>query len=139
MDETLGSKVHQYLLAKEAAELAAKIAKELEDDIKVVMISSGISRYEHEGKSILLIQAERRSFDADALENLVSSSIFKKVTVTEVRTKMFDAAVAVGMISQDISSQVTAKIPYTQLRIGKSQNGTEQAFVRSPHSFTADG
>jgi hypothetical protein len=125
MEDTLGNKVHQYLLAREAAESAAKVVKELEDDIKTAMINNKISRYEYEGKAILLIQAERRSFDANALKNLVSSSVFKTVTVTEIRTKMFDAAVAVGMISPEVSSQVTKRIPYTQLRIGNNPNGTD--------------
>jgi monoamine oxidase len=128
MADTLGSKVHQYLLAREAAESAAKIAKELEEDIKNEMIARQLHRYEHEGASLILIQAERRTFDAHTLKDLVSSSVFKTVTAIEVRTKMFDAAAAVGMITEDVIQQVTTKIPYTQIRIGKHEHhGTNKA------------
>lgn len=125
MDNTLGSKVHQYLLAREAAESATKMAKELEDDLKEAMINGGVVRYEYMNKLVILIQAERRSFDAKTLKNLVSSAVFKTVTTVQVQAKVFDAAVAVGMISQEVSNQITTKTPYTQIRIGKKQNGTD--------------
>lgn len=125
MQDELDLKVHQYLLAREAAESAAKVAKELEDDIKTEMIDRKLSRLDHQGKIIMLICAERRAFDTEVLKNLVSSSVFRTVTCVEVRSKMFDAAVAVGMIPQEVVPQVTTRIPYTQLRLGKKEHGTE--------------
>lgn len=123
-DESFNNMIHRYLLAKETAEYASKLVKEMEKQIKETMIQMRTSRYEYEEIVILLIHAERRSFDTEALKNLVSSSVFKTVTTAEIQTKMFDAAVAVGMISADVSAQIISKIPYTQLRIGKKQNGT---------------
>lgn len=132
MSDTLDNKIHQYLLAREAAESAAKIVKELSDEIKTEMISKGLNRVEHNDKVMLLIQADHRVFDAYALKNLVSPSVFNRVTSVEVRSKMFDAAAAVGMIGPEVVNQVTTRIPYTQLRIGK-QNGTCQAATRPSH------
>jgi hypothetical protein len=126
MQDALAIKVHQYLLAREAAESAAEIVKELESDIKTEMLGENLKRIDHEGSTLLLIQAERRTFDAPTLKDLVSSSVFQTITVVEVRAKMFDAAVAVGMISPEVIEQVITRIPYTQLRVGKNQHGTRK-------------
>ena len=114
---TFDQTVRQYLATKSAVDNATKTMKELENTIKAEMIGMEVSKYEVDNHTLCLVQAERRSFDADALKNLVNASVYRKITAVEVRTTLIDAAITLGQISPEVVDQVTTKTPYTQLRV----------------------
>ena len=114
---TLDQILRQYLSTKSAVESATEALKFLETQLKTEMTSQGITKAECEGHTVTLIQAARRSFDADALKHLISASLFKKLTATEVRAPLVDAAISLGQIDPTVVEQVTTKTPYTQIKV----------------------
>ena len=117
METTLTYSVRQYLAIKKSIDSAQESLKSLEDSIKNEMVRLDLPKVEVDGKVVSLVQAERRSFDADALKELVSSAVFKQVTEPSVKTSLFDAAVSLGKINNEIADKVTNKTPYSQLRV----------------------
>jgi hypothetical protein len=117
METTLTDSVRQYLAIKKSIDSAQESLKSLEDSIKNEMVRLDLPKVEVDGKVVSLVQAERRSFDADALKELVSSAVFKQVTEPSVKTSLFDAAVSLGKINNEIADKVTNKTPYSQLRV----------------------
>lgn len=114
---TIDQMARQYLATKSAVEAATDALKELETLLKNEMAINNIDKFECDGKHITLIRAERRSFDAAALKALVSTSLFRKLTATEVRTTLVDAAVSLGEVDKSVIEQCTIKTPYTQLKV----------------------
>lgn len=106
-----------YLAIKDLIENRKEAMKELEEALKEAMLKEGATKIEVDGKSLTLVQAERRSFNADVLKSLVPAAIFKQVTEPAVKTNLFDAAVSLGKIKTDVVDQVTNKIPYSHLRV----------------------
>lgn len=117
MDPSLEVNIREYLTIKQAIETSTETLKVLEQCIKDEMIAQEVKKIEIDGKSITLIQAEQRSFNAEELQKLISASVFKQVTEPAVKTKLFDAAVSLGKIKTEVVDQVTNKKPYTQLRV----------------------
>jgi class 3 adenylate cyclase len=113
MEET----ARTYLATKAEIEDLQESLKSLEETLKEAMLREGAAKIEVDGKAITLVQAERRSFDASVLKDLVSAAIFKQVTEPTVKTTLFDAAVNLGKIRPDVAEQVTSKTPYSQLRV----------------------
>lgn len=99
----------QYQEIKEAYEEAEAAIKELLADVG--------GKVEVDGHSLTLVESERRSFDAEALKELVSASVFRKVTEPTVKPKLIDAAISIGAISHDVLDKVMSVTPYTQLRV----------------------
>jgi len=50
-------------------------------------------------------------------EQVVSASVFNKVTKPSVDTQLMDAAIKMGTIKQEVADQVTKKTEYKQLRV----------------------
>ena len=117
METTLTEITKEYLALKKTIEEAQEKLKTLEDTIKDGMLSQGMSKLEVDGKVVSLVQAERRSFNADTLKDLVSAAVFKQVTEPTVKTSLFDAAVSLGKIESHVVERVTSKTPYSQLRV----------------------
>jgi predicted nucleic acid-binding Zn-ribbon protein len=117
METTLTETTKEYLALKKTIEEAQEKLKTLEDTIKDGMLSQGMSKLEVDGKVVSLVQAERRSFNADTLKDLVSAAVFKQVTEPTVKTSLFDAAVSLGKIESHVVERVTSKTPYSQLRV----------------------
>jgi len=117
METTLTETTKEYLALKKTIEEAQEKLKTLEDTIKDGMLSQGMSKLEVDGKVVSLVQAERRSFNADTLKDLVSAAVFKQVTEPTVKTSLFDAAVSLGKIESQVVERVTSKTPYSQLRV----------------------
>lgn len=117
METTLTETTKEYLALKKTIEEAQEKLKTLEDTIKDGMLSQGMSKLEVDGKVVSLVQAERRSFNADTLKDLVSAAVFKQVTEPTVKTSLFDAAVSLGKIDSHVVERVTSKTPYSQLRV----------------------
>ena len=117
METTLENTVRNYLSVKSSIEAAQETLKSLEESIKSEMVETNQSKVEVDGKILSLVVAERRSFNADALKDLVSSAVFKQVTEPAVKTSLFDSAVTLGKIKPEVVEQVTNKTPYSQLRV----------------------
>ena len=117
MAVTLDQITRQYLATKSAVESATEALKALETQLKGEMVAQSLHKWECDGKVITLIHAERRSFDAAALKALVSAPLFRKLTTTEVRTTLIDAAVSLGELAPEVIEQVTTTTPYTQIKI----------------------
>jgi len=106
-----------YLAIKDLIENRQEAMKELEEALKEAMLKEGATKIEVDGKSLTLVQAERRSFNASALQELVSAAVFKQVTEPTVKTTLFDAAVNLGKIKPEVADKVVSKTPYSQLRV----------------------
>jgi hypothetical protein len=80
-------------------------------------LSHGIVTATANGKRVTLVTAERRNFDAIALAQLVSASVFAQVTKTTVDVKLFDLAREADAISEVTEVAVTRNTPYTAIKI----------------------
>lgn len=117
MATTLDQIARQYLATKSAVESASAALKELEKQLKDEMLAQAITKYECSGKTISMVSAERRSFDAEALSKIISASMFRKITTVEVRAALVDAAVSLGELDMEALNGVITKTPYTQLKV----------------------
>jgi len=117
MKTTLEEKAREYLEIKGTIESLTEELKHLDGDIKDAMISQGMKSLKVDNKVISLIEAANRSFDANKLKDLVPPAVFKSVTETAVKTRLFDAALALGKIKNEVVEQVVTKTPYSQLRV----------------------
>lgn len=111
----LSAVARQYLSALQAlesAERAVAVAKEL---LTEAYSENGVNSVEAEGKSVMLIEAVRRNFDAQALETLISAKTFREVTKVAVEPKSFDKARKAGEISEEVETAVVKPSPYTRI------------------------
>ena len=106
-----------YLAIREQQKAITKQLEEIEASLKELLQSTDGQAIIIDGHTISLVEAERRSFDALALKELVSASVFRKVTEPTVKTKLLDSAVALGTIGDDVLDQITSVTPYTQVRV----------------------
>ena len=113
---TLEQTARQYLATKASIASAQEALEFLETSLKAEMLGRELNHIECDGRRITLVQADRRSFDASALKNLVKPSVFNKVTQAEVKSKLIDAALALGNIEQSVVDQITTTTHYTQIR-----------------------
>lgn len=106
-----------YLSVREELQAIKHTFEEVEAQLKDMLSDIEGNSITWAGHTFTLVNATRRTFDTEALKNLVSVSIFKKVTQQVVNTPLIDAAVKLGEISQDTVDAVTYHSPYTQLRV----------------------
>lgn len=100
----------EFLRIKAEYEKAEASIKELLEDENEHCLNVG-------GHTLTLVEGNRRSFDVDTLKELVSASVFRKVTEPTVKTSLFDAAIKLGDIDDEIIEQVVSVTTYTQLRV----------------------
>lgn len=100
----------EYLAIKAAYDEAEEALKELlaQQEDRTINVA---------GHTLSLVESKRRSFDVNALKELVSASVFRKVTEPTIKTAVFDAAVKLGNIDETVIKQVVSVTPYTQLRV----------------------
>ena len=110
-------KVAELLELREDLKALEATYKELEEVVKSHMITNSINKVSVNGHTLSLVQAEQRSFDAEALQSMISAATFKQITEPKVSTSLFDAAVSLGKIPMDVAEKVTNKKPYSQLRV----------------------
>lgn len=115
--KTLCQLTRQYLATKSAIKNATEALDSIQKSLEEKMTEASVDSFECDGRNVVLVRAERRSFNATALKNLVSQSIFKSLTEVEVRAKLVDNAVQAGKVSNEVIDQITTTTPYTQLRI----------------------
>ena len=107
----------QYLKTKEAVESATLALAELEETLKGYFNETGHESIEVDGKTIKIVRNHRRSFDIEALKNLISPALFRKVTEPSVKTKLWDSALTLGKIDNEVVGQVVTVTEYDQLRV----------------------
>lgn len=107
----------QYIKTKEAVESASIALAELEESIKSYFHETGHESIEVDGKTIKIVHNHRRAFDIEALRNLVTPALFRKVTEPSVKTKLWDSALALGKIDNEVVEKVVSITQYDQLRV----------------------
>jgi hypothetical protein len=73
------------------------------------------------GETVIMTEAERRNFDAEALAQLVTASVYKAVTKVTVEVKAFDKARQSGDISAETETAVVKPTKYIRLNVVEAQ------------------
>ena len=108
---------YRYLKTREAIESANLALAELEAELCEYFTQSGTDSIEVEDKTIKIVHNHRRVFDVTALKSLVTPALFRKVTEPTVKTKLWDSALALGKIDNNVVNQVVSITQYDQLRV----------------------
>ena len=91
------------LTIKEQAEQAHEEARQL---LIAIYAKHGISENDHAELNVKVVPAERRSFDADKLRDLISAPLFRAVTKASVDTSAWDKAVKEGKVPNKVIKAV---------------------------------
>lgn len=122
-----------YLKAKALFEEAEKAKKQAEAEMKLAFASEGIEFTVVDGQMVKIVNGERTNYDAEALRDLISAPLFKKVTKATVDGKMFQSAVDMGTIKPEVVEAVASITPYTQVRVtdvAKEKASTDKVTVK---------
>jgi CRISPR/Cas system CMR subunit Cmr4 (Cas7 group RAMP superfamily) len=106
-----------FLEAERALEVAKQAKAQAEEILKEALAKNGTETVIVGNEKVMLITANRRSYNLKTLTDMVSSATLKKVTKTEVDSKKFQSAVELGIIKSDVAEAVTKTTPYTQFRV----------------------
>ena len=106
-----------YLKARRLFEEAEKAKKQAEAELKLAFASEGIDFTVVDGQMVKVVVGERTNYDAEALVNLISAVLYKKVTKPSVDSKKFQSAVDMGSIKPEVVEAVTSVTEYTQVRV----------------------
>jgi hypothetical protein len=106
-----------FLEAERALEVAKQAKAQAEEILKEALAKNGTETVIVGNEKVMLITANRRSYNLKTLTDMVSSATLKKVTKTEVDSKKFQSAVELGIIKSDVAEAVTKSTPYTQFRV----------------------
>lgn len=118
MDHNIENQVKEYLELRDMIKELEPQLKEAEARLKQYMTDNGVKKVTVNGRTVTLVPvAGSRSFDATELRKMISAAVFNQVTEPKVKTDLFDAAVSLGKIPQEIAEKVTNKTPYNQLRV----------------------
>lgn len=118
MDHNIENQIREFLQIRDTIKNLEPKFKELEDQLKKYMAEHEIKKVTVDGRTLTLVSSPgARNFNAEELQKLISASVFKQITEPKVKTDLFDAAVSLGKIPQEIADQVTSKTPYNQLRV----------------------
>ena len=102
-----------------------KMAEEAVANAKAILTetftTSDITSETVNGETVIMTEAERRNFDADALAQLVTASVYKAVTKVTVEVKAFDKARQSGDISAETETAVVKPTKYIRLNVVEAQ------------------
>jgi hypothetical protein len=115
-----------FLEAERALEVAKQAKAQAEEILKEALAKNGTETVIVGNEKVMLITANRRSYNLKTLTDMVSSATLKKVTKTEVDSKKFQSAVELGLIKSDVAEAVTKSTPYTQFRVYDLNDNVEQ-------------
>ena len=110
---------------KQAEEAVAK-AKEA---LLATYAEAGITAETVDGNTVTVTEATRRNFNAEALEALVSYTVFRSVTKFTVEPKAWDKAKKSGEVTEAIESEVVTPTPYTRINITEAKATAEAEAV----------
>lgn len=106
-----------YLNARQEADKAEKAKAKAEAELKQAYALAGVDFNIADGLKVAIVNGERPKYDIDALASLVSPTILKKVTKTEIDGKKFKAGVELGTITPEVAEAVTTVTNYQQVRV----------------------
>ena len=115
-----------FLEAERALEVAKQAKAQAEEILKEALAKNGTETVIVGNEKVMLITANRRSYNLKTLTNMVSSAVLKKVTKTEIDGKKFLSAVELGIIKGDVAEAVTKSTPYTQFRVYDLNDNVEE-------------
>lgn len=115
-----------FLEAERALEVAKQAKAQAEEILKEALAKNGTETVIVGNEKVMLITANRRSYNLKTLTDMVSSATLKKVTKTEVDSKKFQSAVELGIIKSDVAEAVTKSTPYTQFRVYDLNDNVEE-------------
>lgn len=115
-----------FLEAERALEVAKQAKAQAEEILKEALAKNGTETVIVGNEKVMLITANRRSYNLKTLTDMVSSATLKKVTKTEIDGKKFQSAVELGIIKSDIAEAVTKSTPYTQFRVYDLNDNVEE-------------
>ena len=115
-----------FLEAERALEVAKQAKAQAEEILKEALAKNGTETVIVGNEKVMLITANRRSYNLKTLTDMVSSAVLKKVTKTEIDGKKFLSAVALGIIKGDVAEAVTKSTPYTQFRVYDLNDNVEE-------------
>ena len=115
-----------FLEAERALEVAKQAKAQAEEILKEALAKNGTETVIVGNEKVMLITANRRSYNLKALTEMVSSAVLKKVTKTEIDGKKFLSAVELGIIKGDVAEAVTKSTPYTQFRVYDLNDNVEE-------------
>lgn len=115
-----------FLEAERALEVAKQAKAQAEEILKEALAKNGTETVIVGNEKVMLITANRRSYNLKTLTDMVSSATLKKVTKTEVDGKKFQSAVELGIIKADVAEAVTKSTPYTQFRVYELNDNVEE-------------
>ncbi len=117
----------QYLAAlqaQKAAEDAVSMAKQL---LCEALDDAGQTVVEVGGQSVQMVEAVRRTFDADLLKTLVDDSTFVMVTKASVDSKKWDKARKQRLVSDEVEATIIKETPYIAIRVADIADAGENA------------
>lgn len=110
-----------------------KMAEEAVANAKAILTEtfaqSDITSETVNGETVIMTEAERRNFNAEALAQLITASVYKAVTKVTVDNKAFDKAREAGDISADVEQAVVKPTKYIRLNVveaGEVATDTDQ-------------
>lgn len=106
-----------YIVAREALEIAEKALANAEAILKQSFAQNGVDFNIVEGQKVILVKSQRPNYNIETLKGLVSDKLFKKVTKLAVDGKKFKSAVELGDIKGDVAEAVTTLTDVEALRI----------------------
>jgi len=115
-----------FLEAERALEVAKQAKAQAEEILKEALAKNGTETVIVGNEKVMLITANRRSYNLKTLTDMVSSATLKKVTKTEIDGKKFQSAVELGIIKSDVAEAVTKSTPYTQFRVYDLNDNVEE-------------
>lgn len=115
-----------FLEAERALEVAKQAKAQAEEILKEALAKNGTETVIVGNEKVMLITANRRSYNLKTLTDMVSSATLKKVTKTEIDGKKFLSAVELGIIKSDVAEAVTKSTPYTQFRVYDLNDNVEE-------------
>lgn len=106
-----------YIVAREALEIAEKALANAEAILKQSFAQNGVDFNIVEGQKVILVKSQRPNYNIETLKGLVSDKLFKKVTKLAVDGKKFKSAVELGDIKGDVAEAVTTLTDVEALRV----------------------
>lgn len=106
-----------YIVAREALEIAEKALANAEAILKQSFAQNGVDFNIFEGQKVILVKSQRPNYNIETLKGLISDKLFKKVTKLAVDGKKFKSAVELGDIKGDVAEAVTTLTDVEALRI----------------------
>lgn len=110
-----------YLATRAVAEAAKQAMEEAERILKETFNEVGINEFVTDGTKVVLVEAKRAKYDTATLSDIVDEATFNQVTKTEIDGTKFKAAIALGVITDEVADKVTTYTAYEQVRVYTDQ------------------